>query len=152
MTTEITREEIIEVALNLNMPTPSEECIDYVLEEYDSQSSADPTGYSEVWIEDLLYNFQDSGIDGETIEQVADVIFYTDPKADETLAGCNPFAYFPNIDEGKDIKLCYSMVGQHSGCSPEYVKECVLATREEYLPLKIELVSIGYNLNVLNND
>jgi hypothetical protein len=90
----------------------------------------------------------------KTIEQVADVIFYIDPKADETLAGCNPFAYFPTIDwdTEKKFKTSYSIVGQHSGCSPEYVKQCVLATREEYLPLKIELVNIGYNLNVLNND
>lgn len=90
----------------------------------------------------------------KTIEQVADVQFWKSNDAEEVNAGCNPFAYFPTIDwdREKKLKTCYSIVEQHSGCDPEYLKQCTLATRDEYLPLKLELVSIGYNINVLNQD
>lgn len=45
-----------------------------------------------------------------------------------------------------DKDTCYSHVGQHSGYSPEYIKECRRATLKEYRDLKKELKSIGYKL------
>ena len=41
-------------------------------------------------------------------------------------------------------------MGQHSSAHPEYAEESRPATPEEYAPLKAELESLGYNLEVLN--
>ena len=62
------------------------------------------------------------------------------------------FAFFTNELYNKSPKLraCYSHVGQHSCCNVDYLKECELATPEQYAPLKKELESIGYELIVLN--
>lgn len=60
------------------------------------------------------------------------------------------FAYFPEEISHGNYKTAYSHVGQHSSASPEYAKESRPATPEEYAPLKAELESIGYNLEVLN--
>jgi len=64
-------------------------------------------------------------------------------------------AYFPQFNYnrelyGKTRKTCYSHVGQHSACHIDYAKKCVLASKEEYKDLLEELISIGYNLKVLN--
>lgn len=46
---------------------------------------------------------------------------------------------------------CYSHVGQHSGCSRSYFETLeVCEYPEQYLQLKKELLSIGYELNVIN--
>lgn len=60
------------------------------------------------------------------------------------------FAYFPKLkyDLKGYHKTCYSHIGQHSGCAMEYVKECRPATESEYMPLKQELESIGYDLKI----
>ena len=58
------------------------------------------------------------------------------------------FAFFPEIHESQDMKLCYSHVGQHSECSYEYTDECRPATKEEYKDLATELTNIGYNLEI----
>lgn len=62
------------------------------------------------------------------------------------------FAYFPDeeYNDNPDLRCCYSHVGQHSACHWEYAMECVAATEEQYLPLKKELESIGYELEVLS--
>jgi hypothetical protein len=62
------------------------------------------------------------------------------------------FAYFPeeNYDNAGKLKTGYSHIGQHSAVSPEYAAESRLATPEEYVDLKAELESIGYNLEVLD--
>lgn len=59
-------------------------------------------------------------------------------------------AYFPleNFDN-KGNKTCYASIGQHSACSPDYVKDLPLATKKEYTELKNELESLGYNLKVV---
>jgi hypothetical protein len=73
------------------------------------------------------------------------VQFLYDAKNDEV------FAYFPEIDgDNKGNKTCYAHIGQHSACSPEYVKECKRATKEQYQPLMKELEEIGYNLQVID--
>lgn len=62
------------------------------------------------------------------------------------------FGYFPEAnynDFSTTTKTCYSHVGQHSACHVDYAKESRLATPEEYNDLKIELESIGYNLEIL---
>ena len=78
---------------------------------------------------------------------MTDVIFYIDNDG-QTLA------YFPNDDaDNKGNKTCYAHVGQHSGCSPEYVKDLKKATPEEYKDLQAELVGQGYDdLNVLSEN
>jgi hypothetical protein len=76
------------------------------------------------------------------------VIFYKEPFRDV-------MAYFPEIDENNgqrnDLKLCYSHIGQHSACAPEYINECKEAKYNEYADLLKELIGQGYNLEVLNN-
>lgn len=46
---------------------------------------------------------------------------------------------------------CYSKVGQHSTCSLNYIKECRQANYNEYQDLLKELISIGYKVEVCNN-
>jgi hypothetical protein len=64
-------------------------------------------------------------------------------------------AYFPESSESNgqrnDLKLCYSHVGQHSVCAPEYVNKCKEANYNEYSDLLKELIGQGYKLQVLNN-
>ena len=62
-------------------------------------------------------------------------------------------AYFPHQKYGfngyrHDLKTCYSHIGQHSACAPEYAKECKPATPAEYADLQKELISIGYVLKI----
>ena len=75
------------------------------------------------------------------------VIFYKEPFRDV-------MAYFPEINEGNgqrnDLKLCYSHIGQHSACAPEYIKECKEAKYNEYADLLKELIGQGYKLEVFN--
>ena len=62
-------------------------------------------------------------------------------------------AVFPNEqwnDLSKDTVTCYAHIGQHSAVHLDYLKECTIAQKEDYLPLKTELESIGYKLNILN--
>lgn len=62
------------------------------------------------------------------------------------------FAYFPELDYNISgtSKVCYSHIGQHSGVGPEYVKECRVATPEEYKDLFQELENLGYKLQIKN--
>jgi hypothetical protein len=64
------------------------------------------------------------------------------------------FALFPQLKAGfngyrNDLLTCYSHIGQHSSCAPDYVKECRAMKESEYAGLKTELESIGYNLKVV---
>jgi len=60
------------------------------------------------------------------------------------------FAYFPDEIHHGEFRTAYSHVGQHSSAHPNYAKESRPATPEEYQPLKAELESLGYNLEVIN--
>jgi hypothetical protein len=65
------------------------------------------------------------------------------------------FAYFPNEIHPfngyrQDNRTCYSHIGQHSACHPDYAKECKKAAPDQYKDLKQELESVGYNLEILN--
>ena len=67
------------------------------------------------------------------------------------------FAFFPDDLYSElvyeDTMLnSYSSVGQHSACHIDYANESREATEEEYNSLKEELLSIGYELNILNKD
>lgn len=53
-TTEITEEDILKVATDLNYTTPTKEQIDYILENYEAKVEDDPTGFIGAWIEQLL--------------------------------------------------------------------------------------------------
>lgn len=68
------------------------------------------------------------------------------------------FAYFPEkidlvdhwFDKNKtENRACYSHIGQHSGCHPDYANECKPATPEQYADLKKELEGLGYNLEII---
>lgn len=72
------------------------------------------------------------------VKDATPVRFYLDQGEEPQV-----FAFFP------DTKESYSHIGQHSACSIDYVKGCRPATLIEYEPLKKELESIGYNLNIL---
>ena len=63
------------------------------------------------------------------------------------------FALFPEIEaDHSGNKQGYAHIGQHTAVSPEYVKECRLATKEEYERLHNELIQVGYNdLEVFNS-
>lgn len=61
-------------------------------------------------------------------------------------------AVFPDIPSGfngyrHDLVTCYSHVGQHSSCAPEYYKKLPNAEPEEYKDLKDELLAIGYTFS-----
>ena len=58
-------------------------------------------------------------------------------------------AYFPLEKFDNLNNTCYAHLGQHSACSPDYVKDLPLATKKEYTELLNELESIGYNLKVI---
>jgi len=66
--------------------------------------------------------------------------------------GGDVFAYFPDIlTDSKGNNTCYSHIGQHSACSPNYVKGKKLATPEQFAPLLAELKGQGYeNLQVID--
>lgn len=53
-TTEITEEDILKVVTDLNYKIPTKKQIDYILENYEAKADDDPTGYWEVWVEQLL--------------------------------------------------------------------------------------------------
>jgi len=50
---------------------------------------------------------------------------------------------------GNDMLTCYAHLGQHSSAHIEWVNECTIPANEsEYIGLKRELESIGYNLKI----
>jgi hypothetical protein len=53
----IDRDQIVQVALELKMPHPSDEKIKYVLDYIESESVEDPSGNVVLWIERLLYEY-----------------------------------------------------------------------------------------------
>ena len=67
------------------------------------------------------------------------------------ILGEELLAVFPDIEaDYSGNKLCYAHIGQHGGCCDEYIKDSPEATPEEYEDLKEELISIGYDLEILN--
>jgi len=64
---------------------------------------------------------------------------------------CDLFAYFPELNWNGNSKRCYSSNEQHAGCSPFYAMDSREATEDECRSLKIELIHIGYQLDILNN-
>lgn len=61
------------------------------------------------------------------------------------------FAYFQNeVFDLKGNNMSYSHIGQHSACSPSYVKYLKKATQKHYAKLANELTAIGYNLDITN--
>lgn len=84
-------------------------------------------------------------------EQVdIDVIFLVN---EDDYENKDTYAFFPNelyTIGNDDLKTSYSHIGQHSSCHIDYAKESRLATVEEYTPLKEELESIGYVLNIID--
>ena len=57
----------------------------------------------------------------------------------------------PELNWNNTSKRCYSGTEQHAGCSPFYAMESREATKDESRSLKIELIHIGYELDILNN-
>lgn len=65
------------------------------------------------------------------------------------------FAYFPNLNYnkhmyGNSVKTGYAHIGQHTSVQADYAAECKLATPLQYEALKNELISIGYELNIVS--
>ena len=61
-------------------------------------------------------------------------------------------AIFPNniyseVLYGKKVVDCYMHIGQHSSCDIKFAEGLEDASEEQYKDLKIELETIGYNLN-----
>lgn len=68
------------------------------------------------------------------------VIFRTDKESGEVTAVFPEERYSPQIPA---LMVCYAHVGQHSGCSPTWMKERTRAAkRKEYAPLLAELRGI----------
>jgi hypothetical protein len=64
--------------------------------------------------------------------------------------GSEIFAVMPyDICDRQGNMTMYAHIGQHSNCSPDYVKKCKNANKSEYAELKKELETIGYKLNVI---
>ena len=61
-------------------------------------------------------------------------------------------ALFPDIcndvNNNPDICLSYEHIGQHGSADYGIVAITKLATKDEYMPLFVELESLGYNLKV----
>ena len=84
------------------------------------------------------------------------VKFLVHPKNEED-GFADGFAYFPDdvFDNGGINRTCYSHIGQHSSCCPEYAKESMKIIPEEIneyewaKDLKEELESLGYNLELI---
>jgi len=76
------------------------------------------------------------------------VTFYKERDAE--TGETNIMAYFPleTFDRAGN-KASYAHLGQHSACSPDYVKDLPIATKKEYTELLNELKSLGYNLKVV---
>ncbi len=75
------------------------------------------------------------------------VTFYVDHNDGQILA------YFPGlVADQKGNKTCYAHIGQHSACSPAYVRTLKRATTEQYKDLLRELVvHVEYDdLQILN--
>jgi hypothetical protein len=85
------------------------------------------------------------------IQDKIDVKFLIEKEED---GSANCFAYFPKMFYNKELYkttfTSYAHIGQHSACHEDYAKECTLATKDQYKDLEMELVSIGYELNILN--
>jgi len=58
-------------------------------------------------------------------------------------------ALMPEICESRGYITSYMRVGQHGEASPDLMKDLDPATVEEWAPLKAELESIGYNVQVV---
>ena len=60
-------------------------------------------------------------------------------------------AFFPYaINDLKGSVTCYAHIGQHSGaCWDYFLFKTVPAKEIDYMPLKSELESLGYNLKVI---
>ncbi len=75
------------------------------------------------------------------------VLFYNEP-------GAGIMAVFPKeywTDKSRDTFTCYAHIGQHSAVHKDYLKECTLATKDEYSDLQKELESIGYKLKIIRS-
>jgi hypothetical protein len=77
-----------------------------------------------------------------------DVIFYIESNVDSNPA-C--FALFPQErhNTNKNVFVGYSSAEQHTFIYKGYAIECKRAKPKEYKPLKSELETIGYKLNIL---
>jgi hypothetical protein len=67
------------------------------------------------------------------------------------------YAYFPQLKFNKSLyyntmNTSYSHIGQHSACHIDYAKQSREATKQEYKDLYEELISIGYEVKILNKD
>jgi hypothetical protein len=60
------------------------------------------------------------------------------------------FAYFPYEEWCNGTMSCYTPMEGHSACHPLYTLECREATYIEARDLKIELLQMGYKINILN--
>ena len=56
----ITAEEVKQVAKDLGMKEPSEAKVKNILSDIDCEADNDPTGTWQVWVENLLYNYDDT--------------------------------------------------------------------------------------------
>jgi len=71
--------------------------------------------------------------------------------------GNDVFAYFPEMVHNyngyrPDNMTCYSHIGQHSACHPDYANECKEAPINEFTDLLRELIWQGYNdLQIMNS-
>jgi len=62
----------------------------------------------------------------------------------------NVIALFPDIRESGNTILSYMHIGQHSAAARCWLYELVDATVAQYSQLKKELISIGYDLQLIN--
>jgi len=72
------------------------------------------------------------------------VIFRTFPREGDTVA---LFPELPATHQGHDC-LSYAHLGQHGAASPALTRDTRRATPEEIAPLRRELETIGYDLDI----
>ena len=82
----------------------------------------------------------------KSAEKPIDVIF----KMEGDKGDKSPIAFFPTLPGDNDPYTCtsYARVGQHCSASKAYYLDLESAKPEQFAPLKKELESVGYVLDV----
>jgi hypothetical protein len=62
----------------------------------------------------------------------------------------NVLAVFPETNNGKDTVQCYSYFGEHSHCTTQYANSLEPCPFRQYIGMKLDLESMGYELDILN--
>jgi hypothetical protein len=61
-------------------------------------------------------------------------------------------AIFGTLADLEGNLLSYQHIGQHGACDPNLIHELEVATEDQYKPLCWELISLGYDLEIVGDN